>query len=79
VPVGRADEVDVSHPVPAHVVEEGSLPLDEALVLLARDRLSDEALLQRRRRLLDDRHFLAPADTTASTMFTYPVQRQMLP
>jgi hypothetical protein len=79
VAVGGADEVDVAHPVPADVVEERALPLDESPILFARDRLPDEALLQRRGRLLGDRHLFAPADTTASTMFTYPVQRQMLP
>ena len=31
------------------------------------------------RRLGDSRHALPPAATTASTMFTYPVQRQMFP
>ena len=47
VRVRRADEVDVAHPVAAHVVEERALALDEPLVLLARDRLPDEALLER--------------------------------
>ena len=50
VRVRRADEVDVAHPVPAHVVEEDPLALDEPLVLLARDRLADVALLQLDRR-----------------------------
>ena len=46
VRVGRADEVDVAGAVPADVVEEDALALDEPLVLLARDRLADVALLQ---------------------------------
>ena len=71
VRVGRADEVDVAHAVPAHVVEERALALDEAAVLLARDRLPDEALLERLAGLGDGRrHALPPAATTASTMFT---------
>ena len=70
VRVGRADEVDVAHPVPAHVVEEGALALDEAPVLLAWDRLPDEALLERLAGLGDRRHAFPPAATTASTMFT---------
>ena len=59
--VGRADEVHVPHAVPAHVVEERALALDEPPVLLARDRLPDEALLERLGRLLGDgrRHRLA--------------------
>ena len=56
--------------VPAHVVEEGSLALDEAPVLLARDRLADEARLERLARLGDGRHDVPPAATTASTMLT---------
>ncbi len=47
---GRADEVDVAHPVPADVVEERALTLDEPPILLARDRLPDEPLLERLRR-----------------------------
>ena len=71
VRVRRADEVDVAHPVPAHVVEERALALDEPAVLLARDRLPDEALLERLAGLGDGRrHALPPAATTASTMFT---------
>src|SRR5262249_14868509 len=37
VRVRRADEVDIAHPVPLHIVEEDALTLDEPLVLLARD------------------------------------------
>ena len=71
VRVGRAHEVDVAHSVPAHVVEEGALALDEPAVLLARDRLADEPLLERLAGLGDDRrHPLPPAATTASTMLT---------
>src|SRR5207302_6559308 len=44
VRVGRADEVDVAHAVPANVVEEDALALDEPLVLLARDALADPDL-----------------------------------
>jgi hypothetical protein len=80
VRVRRPHEVDVAHPVPAHVVEERALPLDEPLVLLARDRLPNETLLERLPGLSDDRrHLEPPVATTASTMFTYPVQRQMFP
>ena len=53
VGVRRADEVDVAHAVPAHVVEERALALDEPLVLLARDRLPDEALLRASSAALD--------------------------
>ncbi len=71
VRVGRADEVDVAHPVAAHVVEERALTLDEPAVLLARDRLPDEAPLERLAGLGDGRrHAFPPAATTASTMFT---------
>src|SRR5262249_25931718 len=70
VAVRRADEGDVPHPVPADGGEGRALPLDEGAVLLARDRLADEALLQRRRRLLGDRHLFSPTETTASTMLT---------
>ena len=49
--VRRADEVDVAHPVPPNVVEERALALDEPAVLLARDRLPDEPLLERLRGL----------------------------
>ena len=73
VPVRRADEVDVAHPVPAHVVEERAEALHEPLVLAPRDRLPDEALLEGLRLLLldDGAHFAPfPAATTASTMFT---------
>ena len=71
VRVRRADEVDVAHPMPADVVEERALTLDEAPILLARDRLPDEPLLERLRGLADGRrHRLPPAATTASTMFT---------
>ena len=48
VRVRRADEVDVARAVPADVVEEDALALDEPLVLLARDRLADVALLAAR-------------------------------
>jgi hypothetical protein len=67
--MGRADEVDVAHPVPADVVEEDPLALDEPLVLLARDRLADVALLQLDRSGdgLGRAHALVP--TMASTMF----------
>ena len=79
--VRRADEVQVAHPVPLDVVEEEPLPLHEAAILLPRHALADEALLQGRRLgRLGGRHADAfPAATTASTMFQYPVQRQMLP
>ncbi len=45
--VRRSHEVDVPHPVTTDVVEERPLPLHEAPVLLARDRLPDEPLLER--------------------------------
>ena len=71
VRVRGADEVDVAHPMPADVVEERALTLDETPILLARDRLPDEPLLERLRGLADGRrHRLPPAATTASTMFT---------
>ena len=80
VRVRGADEVDVAHPVTPDVVEERPEPLDEPLVLLARDRLPDVPALEGLRRLLGDRaHPPPPAAITASTMFTYPVQRQMFP
>jgi hypothetical protein len=79
--VRRTEEMHIPHPVPLHVVEEGPLPLDEPAILLPRDALTDRALLERRRALcLDGCHAPPfPAATTASTMFQYPVQRQMLP
>ena len=40
VRVRRAHEVDVAHAVPLDVVDEDALPLDETLVLLARDALA---------------------------------------
>ena len=55
VRVGRADEVDVAHPVPADVVEERAEALNEPLVLPPRYRLSDVALLESRRLLRLDR------------------------
>ncbi len=73
VRVRRADEVDVAHSVPAHVVEEDPLALDEPLVLLARDRLADVALLQLDRcggRRLGRAHAFSPTETIASTMLT---------
>ena len=76
VGVRRADEVDVAHAVPADVVEEDPLALDEPTVFLARNRLADVPLLQldRRGRRLGRAHAFAhdfaPADTIASTMFT---------
>jgi len=45
VGVGRPDEVDVAHLVTLHIVEEDAFALDEALVLLARHALADEARL----------------------------------
>src|SRR3954453_7253281 len=83
--IRRADEVDVAHLVPLHVVEEDTLPLDEALVFLARDVLADEAGLGLA--LLDDERPLrsdcrlghSAAALTAATTLTYPVQRQRLP
>src|SRR6185312_14890976 len=83
VRVRRADEVEVAHPVPLDVVEEEALSLDEPAILLARDALAREALLDRRGGGglgFGGRHADPfPAATTASTMFQYPVQRQMLP
>ena len=72
VRVRRADEVDVARPVPAHVVEEDALALDEPPVLLARDRLADVALLQLDRGDVGvgRAHAPAPVETIASTMFT---------
>ena len=46
VRVRRPHELDVAHLVPLDVVEEHALALDEALVLLPRDVLSDEARLE---------------------------------
>ena len=78
--VRRAHEVQVAHPVALDVVEERPLALDEAPVLLARDALADEPLLEGGAVGLDGGHAAPfPAATTASTMFQYPVQRQMLP
>jgi hypothetical protein len=69
VRVRRAHEVDVAHPMTLHVVEEEALALDEPLVLLARDRLADEALLESGLLLGDGGHaFLPPTATTASTI-----------
>ena len=67
--------------MPLDVVEEDPLALDEATVLLARDALADEPLLEGRGLLArGDAHADAfPAATTASTMFQYPVHRQMFP
>ena len=48
VRVRRAHEVEVAHPVPLDVVEEDALALDEPPVLLARDALPDEPLLEGR-------------------------------
>ena len=81
VRVRRAHEMQVAHPVPLDVVEEDALALDQAPVLLARDALADEPLLQGGRAGRLGRAHAAPfpAATTASTMFQYPVQRQMLP
>ena len=81
VRVGRAHEVEVAHPVALDVVEEEALALRQASILAAGDALPDEALLEGRRLgRLDGRHAPAfPAATTASTMFQYPVQRQMFP
>src|SRR5919108_677728 len=90
VPVRRTDELDVARAVPLHVVEEDALALDEPLVLLARHVLADEPrlglpLLDDERPLGGDRrlcHSLTSwpdAARIARTMFTYPVQRQMLP
>src|SRR5439155_14267417 len=81
VRVRRAHEVDISHTVPLDVVEEDALPLDEALVLLARDARADESRLRLGRfdnKRLGDLGHSATA-LIASTMFTYPVQRQMFP
>jgi hypothetical protein len=74
--VGRADEVDEAHLVPLDVVEEDTLALDEALVLLARDVLADEA--GPRLTVFDDERPLgsdcrlghSAAALIASTMFT---------
>ena len=80
--VRRADEVEVAHPVALHVVEEDALPLDEPAILFPRDVLPDEAFLEGGRALgLDGGHACppVPAARTASTMFQYPVQRQMFP
>src|SRR4051794_2834119 len=77
--------MDVAHPVPLDVVHERPLALDEPLVLLARHVLSlvrrlrglDLDLVGRDGRAHDDIRSAAVA--TASKMFQYPVQRQMLP
>ena len=50
--VRRAHEVDKTHLVPLDVVEEDPFPLDEPLVLFARNVLPDEAGL--RLTILDD-------------------------
>jgi hypothetical protein len=78
VRVRRADEVDVPHLVPADVVDEHALALDEPLVLLPRDVRADEPAL--RLAFLDDERLCgadcrrlrhAPAAALiASTMFT---------
>ena len=74
VRVRRADEVEEAHAVPPDVVEEETLALDEALVLLARDGLAGPAplglLLLGRRRLVSSSQSSALAFRTASTMFT---------
>ena len=80
--VRRADEVDEAHVVPLDVVEEDPLALHEPAILLARHALADEPLLEGRRLgRLDRGHAVSPPATlcTASTMFQYPVQRQMFP
>ena len=91
VRVRRADEVDVAHSVALDVVDEDALALDEPLVFLARHVLAlvrrlgrlDLDLLgsDRRRAPHHGRHgrVRSAAVATASTMFQYPVQRQMLP
>ena len=74
--VGRPDEVDVAHLVTLDVVEEDAFALDEALVLLARDVLPDEAgldlgLLDDERLVLGDAGLAhCAAARMASTMFT---------
>ena len=69
--VRRADEVEVAHPVPLDVVEEDALPLDEPPVLLPRDALPDEALLEGvvPSVSIGGHADPFPAATTASTMF----------
>src|SRR5262249_805567 len=85
VRVRRAHEVDVTHLVALDVVEEDALPLQQPLVLLARDVLPRPAFLRLsllaagRLRRGDCRLGHAPTALIASTMFTYPVQRQMFP
>src|SRR5262249_27225945 len=74
VRVRRADEVDVAHPVRLDVVGEHALALQEAAVLLARDRGAGVADLQLGR-LLGEGLRLAHAWPSAavliaSTMFT---------
>ena len=74
--VRRPHEVDVAHLVALDVVEEHPLALDEALVLLARDVLPDEARLDVA--FLDDERALgsdgrlghSAAALIASTMLT---------
>ena len=74
--IRRAHEVDEAHLVPLDVVEEDALALDEALVLLARDVLPDEAgldlgLLDDERLVLGDAGLAhCAAARMASTMFT---------
>jgi hypothetical protein len=76
VGIRRADEVQEAHLVALDVVEEDALALDEALVLLARRVLADEArpglaLLDDERAFRGDGRLGHPAAALiASTMFT---------
>jgi hypothetical protein len=80
VRVWRPDEVDVALVVAADVVDEDALALEQPPVLLTRQRLALVAAeLELDRPRLGGAHALRPAAWMASTMPTYPVQRQMLP
>jgi hypothetical protein len=60
--------MDIAHAVPAQIVEEDTLALDEPLVLLAGNRDAGIALLGRLDSLVRRRRHRAAA-LTASTMF----------
>ncbi len=68
VRVGRADEMDVAHAVPAQIVEEDTLALDEPLVLLAGNRDAGIALLRRLDPLVRRRRHRAAAFYHGETM-----------
>ena len=72
--VRAAHDAEIDHPVDTHVVHPLRLSLEELLVLFPLDRGADS-----RADLNFDRSSHRATASIASTMFWYPVQRQMLP